>query len=298
MRILIAGAGGFIGRHLFDGLKEEGVRVYGLTRSRAVSQEGLMTCDLGSREDFENILGDIVPDVVIHAAGSLLGNDPSRALDGYFNNLLSTANVVEGAVKKRVKRLIFLSSNMVYGDGYGVLKGQEEGGRPKNWYARGKFLCEHLLRDHSQSIEVIVLRLPSVLGRGKTSGDFVTEMIRSLKERREIVIYGKGQARRQFLDMRDLTAVARLCASREMAGCGFLLTPVAGSDIRTIKEIGESVLSLCGGGKLVFDEKRGDSPDQYVDPDILKSRLGCELRMTLEDSIKEILRGEPPSGVP
>lgn len=298
MRILIAGAGGFIGKHLFHGLREEGVRVYGLTRSPAAPREGLMTCDLGSREAFENILGDIVPDVIIHAAGSLLGNDPSRAVDGYFNNLLSTANVVEGAIKKRVKRVIFLSSNMVYGDAYSVLEGQEEGARPKNWYARGKLLCEHLLRDHAQSIEVIVLRLPSVLGRGKTSGDFVTEMIQSLKERREIVIYGKGQARRQFLDTRDLTAVARLCASRDMAGRGFLLTPVVGSDIRTIKEIGESVLSLCGGGKLVFDAKRSDSPDQFIDSGILTAKLGCRLRMTLEDSIKEILRGESPSGVP
>lgn len=296
MRVLITGAGGFIGRHLLSGLREEGVQVFGAARSPAAPQEGLRACDLGSFQAFDSLVGDLAPDAIVHAAGSLLGTDPSLAVEGYFNNLLSTASVIEAAVKRRVGRVVFLSTHMVYGDSYQVQAGQEEAGAPANWYARAKHLCEHLLRDHAEFVETIVLRLPSVLGRDKKRGDLVVDMIRALRDTGSITVFGKGESRRQFVDMRDLTAVIRHCLERDMGGRRFLLSPVAGPEIRTIREIGESVLKLCGGGKLVFDSNRRDSPDHLIAPDLLRAKLGVELKISFEDSIKEILRGFPADG--
>ena len=87
IRILITGAGGFIGRQLFQRLKARGFVVVGLARS-ATSEPELLACDLASPAEVARALSVASPNLIIHAAGSLLSADPACAAAGYANNLL------------------------------------------------------------------------------------------------------------------------------------------------------------------------------------------------------------------
>ena len=73
----------------------------------APPETDLIECDLASPGDIERALSLASPDLIIHAAGSVLGTDPALEVEGYYNNLIAMAHVLRAAVKQGVKRLIF-----------------------------------------------------------------------------------------------------------------------------------------------------------------------------------------------
>ena len=290
MRILVTGASGFIGRQLFWRLKARGYVVVGLSRSAALDTE-LMECDLASPGDLGRVLSLASPDLIIHAAGSLLSAGPAGAVEGYHNNLFAMAQVLRAAVEQGVKRLIFLSSNMAYGASYQINLGQEAQCCPQNWYARSKVLCEQLLNDHAGSIEPTVLRLPSVLGTGMGgSNNLVTQMVSELRESGAVTVFGQGLARRQIIDISDLAGVVCFCAETNPSAGGFLITPVVGREVFTIQELARRLVALHGGGEIKFDTSKPDSPDQFIDPEIQKLKLGCEVKTGLDESLSAVFR--------
>ena len=187
---------------------------------------------------------------------------------------------------------MFLSSNMAYGASYQIHPGQEAQCHPQNWYARSKVLCEQLLNDHAGAIEPTVLRLPSVLGTGMgLSKNIVTQMVGELRATGAITVFGHGRARRQFIDISDLAEVVCFCAERSTFSSGFLLAPVVGREVVSIQEIAQKLLDLSGGGEINFDATKPDSPDQFIDPEILKLKLGCGVKIGLDDSLRAALSG-------
>ena len=290
IRILITGAGGFIGRQLFQRLKAHGFVVVGLARS-ATLEPALLACDLASPAEVARALAVASPNLIIHAAGSLLSADPACAVAGYANNLLATAHVVSAAIRQGVKRLMFLSSNMAYGASYQINPGQEAQCRPQNWYARSKVLCEQILNDHASAIEATVLRLPSVLGTGMGgSNNLVTQMVSELRESGAVTVFGQGLARRQIIDISDLAGVVCFCAETNPSAGGFLITPVVGREVFTIQELARRLVALHGGGEIKFDTSKPDSPDQFIDPEIQKLKLGCEVKTGLDESLSAVFR--------
>ena len=290
IRILITGAGGFIGRQLFQRLKARGFVVVGLARS-ATSEPELLACDLASPAEVARALAVASPNLIIHAAGSLLSADPACAVAGYANNLLATAHVVSAAIRQGVKRLMFLSSNMAYGASYQIYPGQEAQCHPQNWYARSKVLCEQLMNDHASAIEPTVLRLPSVLGTGMGgSNNLVTQMVSELRESGAVTVFGQGLARRQIIDISDLAGVVCFCAETNPSAGGFLITPVVGREVFTIQELARRLVALHGGGEIKFDTSKPDSPDQFIDPEIQKLKLGCEVKTGLDESLSAVFR--------
>lgn len=291
MRILVTGAGGFIGRQLFQRLKARGFVVVGLARS-AASEPELLACDLASPVDLARALSVASPDLIVHAAGSLLSADPACAVAGYANNLLAMAQVLSAAIRQGVKRLIFLSSNMAYGSSYQINLGQETQCHPQNWYARSKVLCEQLLSDHAGAIQSTVLRLPSVIGTGMgRSENLITQMVGELRETGAVTVFGQGRARRQVIDIGDLADVVCFCAETNTTEGGFLIAPVVGREVFTIQELAQKLLDLSGGGEINFDATKPDSPDQFIDPEIPKLKLGCGVKTALDDSLKAVLSG-------
>ncbi len=107
IRFLLTGAGGLIGSQLLLRLKSRGYVVAGLARGAPTDTE-LIECDLASPGDLGRALSLASPDLILHAAGSLLGADPALAVEGYYNNLIAMAHVLRAATKQGVKRLILI----------------------------------------------------------------------------------------------------------------------------------------------------------------------------------------------
>lgn len=274
MRVLVTGATGFIGSHILGKLAEKH-EVYGTGRRKS-DLETLIRCDLNDFNQVRNLSGDLKPDVIVHAAASA-NLQTETATDGYLNNVSSTLNLLKSSIEFGTKKIIFLSSNMLYGLGYSVEPETADSANPQNWYAESKWICEKLLKDNADRIPSVILRLPSVLGWEKTTTDVVHDMIHSLKSDKKIVIFGDGTSKRQFIHIDDLSNLIDTLISKEVERS---VIPVVHSEALPIGKIAEKIISYGGYGELIFDRDRKGAPDQYVTPklvdEVLKPKISLD----------------------
>ena len=200
--ILLTGAQGFIGTSLLSRLRDLGEPVIPLHRAagaRAFTDK--WECDLTRRDDLM-ILSSIstAPDTIIHLAGyveiSLRENPQAREappLPGpedvsqtYACNVGATANLLDYCLKAGVRRLIFASSQSVYGMPQSTPLTEETPCVPLEHYALSKLCCEQMLRiGAQQGLAVTVLRIPGIFSEKRQRG-LVFEFCRQAIQEKEI----------------------------------------------------------------------------------------------------------------
>lgn len=287
MRIAVTGCSGFIGGGVMRRARHESWDVLGLAR-RAEGQ-GVVACDLRAPEEAAKALEGLGVDCVVHAAAAARRDIPD-AEAGYANNVASTLNLAHAAIAAGVKRFIFLSSAAVYGRSYDIRPGGESQSAPADWYARSKEAGEQGLKELSSELQVVVLRLPSVLGPGKKSPDVVTDMLRQIDATGAAEVYGSGKSRRQFADIDDVCGLILHCA-RRMNDERYSVIPAVGAQPLSIARIAEEVVRAAGKGRVIFDRSRGESPDQFIDPAIMRDKTGFDFKISLEESIRKSIKG-------
>lgn len=152
MKVLLSGANGFIGRHVYDVLRSRDIEVDTL-------QHG---ADIPVREF----------DIFIHSAGVV----PSRTI-GVSSGLLYDGNVsftTRVAQYVNTKRIIFLSSTSVYGQHQGSVITESSPTVNPSVYGIAKREGENiLLKSHPN---VLILRLPTIIGNN-ASPNFFSRMV-------------------------------------------------------------------------------------------------------------------------
>jgi len=186
--ILIAGAGGFIGKCLVARCKNMGIPCVPLYRSEEVKicEEGWYL-DLTIKEHFDLLNNELeeFPHTIIHLAGSTdialeknendLFGCPQPGKQNiyytYYNNILSTINLVSFCQENNIKHFIFASSQTVYGTPQEDVLTEESCCQPLEHYAASKLCNEILLEVASrQGLKVTILRFPGVYGEERKSG--------------------------------------------------------------------------------------------------------------------------------
>lgn len=125
-RVLVTGAGGFIGSHLAERLVELGASVRSLVHYNALGTWGWLD-QSHLRDDMDIVAGDICDrdcvreairdvDVVFHLAALIAIPYSYRAPESYVRtNVIGTLNVVQAARELRTSRVVHTSTSEVYG---------------------------------------------------------------------------------------------------------------------------------------------------------------------------------------
>jgi len=173
--ILVTGATGFIGDNLTKTLIEKGYAVSVLVR-RPYNNIKTFIGDLNNKEVLDNATKNI--DTIIHLAGISKGNV-------FEVNSKGTKNLVDAAVKNKVKRFIFISS-------YDVVKNTK--------YGKSKLKAENFIKN--SGLNYIIFRPTVVYGRGNKKD--IDKLIDLIKKFPLIPIPGKGNVKLQPLLLDDL----------------------------------------------------------------------------------------------
>ena len=259
------------------------------------------------------------PDYVFVAAakvGGIQANDTLRA-DFLYQNLLIESNVIGSAHAAGVERLMFLGSSCIYPrdcpqpikEEY-LLTGPLE--RTNEPYAVAKIaglkLCEAFAAQYGRRYVSV---MPTNLYGPEDNYDLATShvlpaLIRKAHEAKtreldEIVVWGSGTPRREFLYVDDLADACVFLMERGDAAPP-LVNIGTGTDL-TIAELADLVIEVVGyRGRVSYDRTKPDgTPRKLLDVGRLRA-LGWRARTSLRDGIAKaysaFASSAPSSAIP
>ncbi len=297
-KIYVAGHGGLVGSALTRMLRRSGYENLVTRTSGEV--------DLRQQKAVRDFFQEATPEYVFLAAakvGGIYANDTYPA-DFIYDNLSIQVNIIEAARAWGVKKLLFLGSSCVYPRGCPqpmkeeyLLTGELE--RTNEAYAIAKIsgmkMCEAYRRQHgSRFISVMPTNL---FGPGDNFDLLNSHVIPALMRRfheakvrgdSEVVVWGTGQPRREFLHVDDL-ADALVFLMKEYDEPGFINVGT-GEDI-SIGELAQMIKKVVGyPGDLRFDREKPDgTPRKLLDVSRIFS-LGWRPRLNLDEGLSETYR--------
>jgi GDP-L-fucose synthase len=293
-RIFVAGHRGMVGSAL--------VRRLGSEQCEIVTA-GRQTLDLRRQAEVEQWMAAQNPDVVVVAAatvGGILAND-THPVDFLYDNLVIETNLIEASRRVGVKKLLFLGSSCIYPRlapqpmrEDALLTGPLE---PTNqWYAVAKISGIMLCRAYRKQYGLdYISAMPTNLYGFRDNFDLQSShVIAALlakahaikaKGAGELVVWGSGTPRREFLHADDL-ADALVFLIRNYSGDEHVNVGV-GHDV-TIRELAELIARIVGiGQQLRFDQSMPDgTPQKLLDSGRLFG-LGWRPKIGFEEGLRK-----------
>lgn len=259
--------------------------------------------DLMRQSEVEAFLADAKPDAIVMAAakvGGILAND-TRPAEFLYDNLMIEANIVASAHENDVDRFLFLGSSCIYPkladqpiQEDSLLTGPLE---PTNeWYAVAKIAGIKLTQAYRKQYgrDYISAMPTNLYGPGDnfdlSSSHVMPALIRKAHEAKlggapEIVVWGTGTPRREFLHVDDCAdACVHLMKSYSDDGH---VNVGSGEDV-TILELTRLVCRVVGyEGGIVHDLAKPDgTPRKLMDVSRLAA-LGWRAQIGLEDGLRD-----------
>jgi GDP-L-fucose synthase len=297
VRVLITGGGGFLGSHLVDRVRRDGIEPF-VARRRDY--------DLTRAEDVARLFATARPELVIHLAAEVGGIGANRANPGryWYANLMMGAHVLEQSRESGAAKLVILGTICAYPkfapvpfreddlwDGY-----PEETNAPYGIAKKSLLVGAQSYREQ-YGLDSIYL-LPVNLYGPRDNFDLQTShvipaLIRKMVEadRRgesEIVLWGDGSPTREFLYVDDC-AEAIWLAARTFDGP----QPVnlgTGEEI-AIRDLAELIGELTGfAGEIVWDtSKPNGQPRRKLDTSRAEQLFGFRAHTTLRDGLERTI---------
>ncbi len=310
MKALVIGAGGFVGGYLISELcsrnwevcatklPHEKINIYG---KNAVSYS---TADLDILDEaaIARLLGEFQPDCIFHLAAqssvALSWKKPALTAD---INIKGCINLLE-AVRNMASspRILFIGSSEEYGYAANRPEPVDETVRPDpaNIYAITK-LAQNMIGElycKAYGMDIISVRAFNHIGAGQLPQFVVADFCKQAAEikagKREPVIHvGNLSAKRDFTDVRDIVRAYAELAEKGRSGETY---NVGSGHAVSIQSILDKIIELSGTEiKVEVDKERFRPVDvPFVEADVskLKNDTGWERKLTLEESLEDILQ--------
>jgi GDP-L-fucose synthase len=293
-RIYVAGHRGLVGSAVMRALERRGDK-HIVTRSHA-------ELDLKDRAGVRGFFDEARPTMVVLAAakvGGILANDRLPA-EFLFENLEIQNNVIDAAWRAGVNKLCFLGSSCIYPrlarqpiQESELLTGPLES--TNEWYAVAKIagikLCQAYRRQYG--FDAISLMPTNLYGPGDNfhpeQSHVIPGLLRRFHEAKrdgldEVVVWGSGTPRREFLYVDDLAeAICHLLgvySGEEIVNVG------TGEDL-SVRELAGVLKDVVGyPGTLRFDASKPDgTPRKVLDVSRLNA-LGFRAKVALREGLE------------
>ncbi len=305
-KALITGGAGLIGSHIADLLVEGGcpeivildnfVRGRRENLARAIPS-GRLTIVEGDIRDaalLANLMQGV--DVVFHQAAIRItqcAEEPRLALEVLADG---TFNVLEAAVKAKVKKVVAASSASVYGLAEDFPT--TESHHPYNnrtLYGAAKVFNEGLLRSFHEmyGLDYVALRYFNVYGSRMDIHGAYTEVLIRWMERiasgKSPLIFGNGRQTMDFVYVEDIARANILAASAAVTDEVF---NIASGTESSLNDLAAALLRVMGSNLSVeYGPERAVNPvpRRLADTEKARRLLGFEARVPLEEGLRRLV---------
>ena len=294
-RILVTGAGGFIGSHLVEGLVKEGAKVKGFVRYNSRNDFGMLEMLPSTiRKNIEVISGDLRdPDAIRKAIkgcklvfhlGALIGIPYS-----YFHprevvetNILGTLNVLSACQEMGIEKVIHTSTSEVYGTAIEVPIKEEHPLQGQSPYSASKIGADKIAESFylSFGLPVAIIRPFNTYGPRQSPRAIIPTIIIQALKRKKVYLGSLSP-------IRDFTYVGDIVE-------GFIKMGKADSTVGKVINVGTN--KGVSTGELV--KKIASLVDKKIDVIVEKKRIrpkNSEVGRLIADNkkAKELLQWTP-----
>ena len=217
-KIFITGGSGFIGSHLteylFKKFKKSKIFVYdkityaanikNLRKIIKSKRLKIIKKDILNYKDLKKF--SINSDILIHAAAES-HVDKSFNLTNEFikTNVLGTKNILDACKENKIKKIIHISTDEIYGETLQSSFDEKSRFNPSNPYSSSKAAAEMIVNGyiHSYKIPIIIIRANNIFGTRQHPEKLISGCCWSFLKKKKFPIHGSGNQKRSFLYIRD-----------------------------------------------------------------------------------------------
>jgi len=256
MKVLILGAGGFLGRYAVAASLARGHHVVALTRSpprdRTLLEHPMIFWHFGDYTDGE-LLDKACADcsAIIHLASSSApatsNQNPLLDLD---TSVVATLRLLERIKTGPVRRIIFASSGgTIYGDQRQMPISEDASTNPICAYGVSRLAIEKylLLYHHLYGLNVVILRVSNPFGEYQINSrqqGVIAAFSRAVHEGRPVTIWGDGSATRDYIYAGDVGEALVMAA--EATDLTSAVLNIGGGVERSLFDVLDSFRRLTG----------------------------------------------------
>ena len=307
-RILITGAGGFIGSHLAEELIRQGEDVRAFVRYNSRDERGLLEAlPKDIQNQIEVVPGDLKdPDGVKKAVqgchkifhlGALIAIPYSYVHPFNFiqTNVVGTAHLLNACLDhETLDRIVLTSTSEVYGTAQYIPIDEKHPLQAQSPYAASKIAADKLGESYylSFGLPIATIRPFNTFGPRQSLRAIIPTIISQAIDGKGIRL-GNLKPRRDFLFVKD-TAQGFVQVGRCEEAVGKVINIGAGADI-SIEELVKKILDQMGKRVEIEVEDRRIRPEKsevmqlLSDTRLAKGLFGWAPRYTLEDGLKETI---------
>ena len=313
-RILVAGGGSLVGSHLAKALLARGAGEVIVFDPIAFDAEDALG-DTKADPRVTMVRGDLMKlhqaiehmdgvDGAVNLAAYMTLGVSRQPMDAIDLNVRGHMHFLEAARIRGVKKVIFASSNAVYG--YGIGGGIAEDTPHHNAnipaaaaaYGSTKVLGEQLCRLYHQNhgLDYVVLRFSTVYGENQhyraANALYIIETWDRLKRGERPQLFGDGSESKDFVYAGDVARA--VCMALESEATDVAVNTSGGKGIST-KELVEMVTRIAGSNiepEYIADDGRvrlPTGPGLHFVNTKAREVLGWEPEMDLEDGIRRLV---------
>jgi NAD dependent epimerase/dehydratase len=303
-RVLVTGAGGFIGSHVVEHLVDRGASVRAFVRYNSRSDRGwLDRLDTPLADEVDVFTGDFVNpeaaanaiagcDVVLHL-GALIPIPYSYRHPREFveTNVVGTLNLLEAARRTDISRLVQVSSSEVYGSAQTVPMPELHPLRPQSPYAATKVGADQLALSYARAFDlpVVVARPFNTYGPRQSARAVIPTIVTQALTRDHVEL-GSIEPTRDFLYVTDTAAGIARCAEVDgVAGEVFNLG--TGREISIADVAGQVFAAIGKEVPIILAEERVRPCGSEVDRlcaavEKARTRLGWAATVPFEEGLR------------
>jgi nucleoside-diphosphate-sugar epimerase len=305
MRILVTGGLGLIGHNVVNKLESLGHEItivdskttYGLIpadelsylmleRIKKIKTRNIFNADIADYYAIDELINDDKPEIIIHLASfprqKVVNVNPRAGSRTMSEGLL---NLLELAKKHKVKRFVYISSSMVYGDFTNDVC-EDAICKPQGQYGIMKLAGEWLVKDYTRScgIEHTIIRPSAVYGPLDVEDRVISKFILSALRGQTLKVNGANET----LDFTYVDDAANGIVAAALSENAINKTyNITKSHSRTLKYAAELAVEIAGKGSIEVRDKDKDFPSRgSLNIDAAKRDFGFDPKTDVEEGFK------------
>lgn len=294
--VLITGGSGFFGEILKRHLLDKGYFVVNIDlekdtfkHNNLVSVQG----DIRNMKTLEKLAKQYKFDAILHVA-AILAHAVKDKQFLWESNVDGTRNVAELAKKYGIKKVVFTSSNCLWGESFNRPVKEDDQPRPVEIYGESKLQGEEILLSY-KDFDSVIFRCPTIIDSGRLG--LLAILFEFIDEGRKVWVVGGGSNVYQFIYAQDLVAAFEKALDYK----GTEVFNIGSDNVKSFRQTYEYVIKKAGTKARVANLPRSLAiPAMKVAYALKMSPLGpYQYKMIAESfvfdtsKIKKLLKWKP-----